>query len=67
MNDFTKDELLELLYSLDCCHITPVGVKSPPLILKIQSMMDSYCEHEWHTYPKNVTAIPFCKKCGAIE
>lgn len=62
MNDFTKEELQELLYALDCCHITPVGVKSPPLMLKIQSILDNYCEHSEKTYSRK-TGKPVCPIC----
>jgi hypothetical protein len=70
MNEFTKEDLKELLYALDCCHNTPTGVKSPPLMIKIQSILDSYCakenncDHDWGVGFGSIhSPIIYCKKC----
>ena len=67
MNDFTKDELEEMLscvnnYTSEC----PKGYADliyPELYSKIQSMIDSYCDHEWDEYFSSIR----CGKCGYSE
>lgn len=64
MNDFTKEELEELRASR-CYHLDDSFPADDKLFMKIQSMIDSYCEHEsddliyWSMPPKSK-----CKKCG---
>lgn len=41
MNNFTKDELEELMYAVNF-----VGADDGSLRDKLQSMIDNYCEHE---------------------
>lgn len=64
MNDFTKEELLELLYALDCCHNIPTGVKSPPLMIKIKFMIDNYseCKIMVRNEPRNIEE--FIENCS---
>ena len=50
MNDFTKEELQRLEYALDnfiptICN-DEIENKTIDVLIKIQSMIDSYCEHE---------------------
>lgn len=67
MGEFTKEELMNIsdaiLYSE---LIESRGEVLSPIIDKIQSMIDKYCEHaECHTiinYENEVIGI--CKKCG---
>lgn len=65
MNDFTKEELKELIYALDCCHSVPVGVDSPILMLKIQSMIDNYCDHKYKYCGEFHCSE--CEKCNKVS
>ena len=64
MNDFTKDELLEIYGLLEHHYCDPEKCfnPNPKLLLKIESMIDNYCQHEW----VNAT---YCTKCekGVLE
>lgn len=55
MNDFTKEELEEIImwaaYLVGC---------NPCLLNKIQSMIDNYCDHLWSDGSGNLI---FCVKC----
>ena len=58
MNEFTKEELeyLKSCPSVGCYN---------GLIEKIQSMIDSYCEHEWENTCCGCTLRGiYCHKCG---
>ena len=56
MNDFTKDELEEILMWADFW-----SGSNPELIKKIQSMIDNYCtQHTWIGCPDG---IMFCYHC----
>lgn len=66
MNDFTKEELEQLL---DCCYggmhdDHPVEDYKLRLQVKIQSMIDNYCEHE--DTCRNCECTTECNKCGRI-
>lgn len=64
MNDFTKEELEEMLTAINLCHSFPSGVRErPPLIVKLRNMIDNYCEHDCKAtiWQCQVTA---CSKCG---
>lgn len=62
MNDFTKEELKNLRACLDVC-ISDDG-SDEELMKKLESMIDNYCEHEYHNHcpecnPLNI----YCKHC----
>jgi hypothetical protein len=58
MNDFTKEELEEIKY-----FIFGNPKSNNDLCLKIQSMIDNYCEHDWvHSYREKEYEL--CSKCG---
>jgi hypothetical protein len=60
MNDFTKEELV-IIY----CNLC-VNTKTKDILIKLQSMIDMYCEHEWkHCYDKS--EYDECEKCGLCE
>lgn len=69
MNDFTKEELWfineHLKNSIDCN-----GVINPrlvmPILNKIQTMIDNYCDHEFVVFNKEHNHVE-CIKCGAIK
>lgn len=46
MNDFTKEELKELMYGLYCMSKLDRNMVNPNLYEKIESIIDNYCEHE---------------------
>lgn len=58
MNDFTKDELDTLRRALK--YYLPQHNGESDLKSKIQSMIDSYCEHTWTDGSGNQI---FCAKC----
>ena len=60
MNEFTKDELERLLHILKCSSLP-----AAPLKIKLQSMIDNYCEHEEniHTLGGGMYHSGICKKC----
>ncbi len=66
MNDFTKDELDILLNGLLWCDATILPVYRPEkLKSKLQSMIESYCEHEWEVYRKGSIVLGiYCEKCS---
>ncbi|HHF7341035.1 TPA: hypothetical protein ACPSKZ_000698 [Legionella anisa] len=62
MNDFTKEELEDILSWSDvyCVGATDLSYRvSRPLIKKIQSMIDNYCEHK----PEPISQEICCIKC----
>lgn len=44
MNDFTKEELQELIWLMT---EIPQNCKEYASFKKVQSMIDNYCEHRW--------------------
>jgi len=59
MNDFTKEEL-ETLNGAIICH----GCEGDELHLKIKSLIDNYCEHEWENICCQCTLDKiYCHKC----
>lgn len=46
MNDFTKEELLSLKFHVDASLAQDDDTEG--LMIKIQSMIDNYCDHEPH-------------------
>jgi hypothetical protein len=65
MNDFTKDELEELLLGYEMhSHNTRHNWPSLDLCKKIKSMIDNYCEHDPHG--DFHVCVDKCKKCGVI-
>lgn len=67
MNDFTKEELYDLQSWGDA--YTAFDIENDiykmhePLLTKIQSMIDNYCEHECNGEVE--IFIDTCKKCNA--
>lgn len=61
MNDFTKEELIKIIEVMKP-PLWFYDISNCELIKKIQSMIESYCEHEWHTNPYNF--VLHCQKCG---
>lgn len=71
MNDFTKEELESLhKFSIRCSdRFNPNDTDL--LCLKIQSMIDNYCEHKWTNKSIGITVAPSwpdeCVKCGKVR
>lgn len=59
MNDFTLEELIEILNGLDDYYLLHSGLKIGE---KIQSMIDNYCEHQF-SFRLNDSEV-HCVKCG---
>lgn len=75
MNDFTKYELQSLLWAIEYVRdrTNNCGDVMRATKLKIQSMIDNYCEHEYEndfgkdSRPRFQKALnPKCKKCGKL-
>ena len=66
MNEFTKDELLEIKFVFEQWNY-PLGKypRSEDILNKIQSLIDNYCEHEMGYGGSQ--EVYQCKKCGEIE
>ena len=60
MNDFTKDELEILLHLLDCR-----GLADSYLQIKIQSMIDNYCDHSKLLYYEDIS-VGECTECHMV-
>jgi len=62
MNDFTKAELLEIYGLLEHHYCNPELClnPNPKLLIKIQSMIDNYCDHLWDDAASNQF---YCIKC----
>ena len=71
MNDFTKDELDNLRLSIHETIISDTGCDSTwrmemrGLKLKIQSLIDNYCEHD-EGYEQDSMMVDICKKCNEV-
>ncbi len=68
MNDFTKDELQKISIGLtwwfqDSGFLQEEDYKS--LVIKIQSMIETYCEHLHEKWDSGVYKI--CHDCGQIS
>jgi hypothetical protein len=61
MNDFTKEELEYIYDELDSNYSE---LKNIPLMKKIQSMIDTYCEHEPSDTHYEQFRWQLCQKCG---
>ena len=66
MNDFTKEELLGLMASLNSLLRCGLSRRLFYVTLqdKIQSMIDNYCEHDPHGDFHE--CVDRCRKCGVI-
>lgn len=64
MNDFTKDELQILSEYLDYPIEEIAGYEGNRLQLsvKLQSLIDNYCEHEWNHGGADCIACAKCEK-----
>lgn len=63
MNEFTKEELEELAHNLGEIRAWSDSLtNSWPLLDKIQSMIDNYCQHEKMEFDGDVYGYS-CKKC----
>lgn len=68
MNDFTKDDLKSLRWAIEQVRerTNNRGDAMRGLLTKIQSLIDNYCEHEYHsftTFPDFTTGKQMCIKC----
>ena len=62
MNDFTKEELLEIYGLLAHHYWDPEKCFNPKLLPKLESMIDNYCEH---LETMNIGGwVARCVKCG---
>lgn len=64
MNDFTKEELKDILEGISWCLDGDNALWSEKLVNKIQLMIDNYCEHK-NTYMDSDGGISLvCSSCG---
>lgn len=63
MNDFTKEEL-KYLYEAAETEVKYFndGHIGHSVLLKLQSMIDNYCEHEWRSSAIDAIYCPHCQK-----
>lgn len=68
MNDFTKEELMNIADALFYGMATLVERKDTLIAIrgKVLEMIDNYCEHEFAEYQPAVSGVPFCKICQRI-
>ena len=60
MNEFTKEELELMLHKFGLLTFDQFqGLAG--LSMKINNMLEDYCEHEWHTNPYNY--VINCQNC----
>ena len=62
MNDFTKDELNLLIYYIGFT----MDQEGRDLSVKIQSIIDNYCEHEFIINTNSPHIFMMCNKCNKI-
>lgn len=66
MNDFTKEELFEMLGLASNAY----GIKgrTMPIIIKLQSMIDNYCDHKERigSSDDNGHMLVQCDKCDVV-
>lgn len=62
MNNFTKEELEHIFTSCAQHALEGWANISPLLLEKMQSMVDNYCEHEWHQSAIGAIYCIHCKK-----
>lgn len=72
MNDLTKEELIEI-EDLVQWSILDYGQQSAktivmylPLLDKIKSLIDNFCEHEYYLQGAGAGCYAQCHKCGDI-
>lgn len=65
MNDFTKEELKEILSKIQDWYEEIEDLCEPnPILHKIQSMIDNYCEHDWENICCQCAMDQiYCHKC----
>jgi hypothetical protein len=61
MNDFTKEELEMIRHAVDIYH----SVLADPLRIKLQAMIDNYCEHANKLYYERVMLYE-CTACHMV-
>lgn len=62
MNDFTKEELKELMFGLWCREKLDGRLVNETLYDKMKSMIDNYCEHE--STGEVIGGRTGCSDCG---
>lgn len=65
MNNFTKDELMNILYALE--HLYEPSFDLPKMYLlrnKVESMIDNYCEHQFAFYISPYGNVVRCQQCN---
>ena len=65
MNDFTKEELQKLFKFMVLCSNwnCKINEEDSSLMVKLESMIASYCEHKWRCWD-DVHNTRECLKCG---
>ncbi len=67
MNDFMKEELMEIWESLDVERLQNGVYEDTDLMNKVKSMIDNYkqpCEHE---FIRELMQIDLCHKCKSFK
>lgn len=67
MNDFTKEELYSLESTIKNMRLySGIDLWDEELLIKIQSLIDNYCEHEFHPVIGSFQ-IDSCHKCMKVK
>lgn len=66
MSDFTKEELEVIKTSLDWTFPSKQTKETGIVLIKIQSMIDNYCEHQNQGSISDADYVYFCKDCNVI-
>jgi hypothetical protein len=68
MTEFTKEELQIILLDMDTYIAKLKMLKESPshrqLRLKIQTMIEKYCEHDWQNHCCSCVDMVVCEKCN---
>lgn len=66
MNDFTKEDWEEIYLAIEASFYTSNRSQSflKPILQKIQSMIENYCEHE--NTIEDRALLEFCRDCGHV-
>jgi len=70
MNDFTKEELYKIFeWGMSLADAFPdcFGEEDTSVYIKVQSMIENYCEHDCKETIIFKVATTSCSKCGYIK
>ena len=66
MNDFSKEELKEIINAMCGCEGAFTIKEYAKLTKKIYFMIENYCEHSFNLFGDGCVTYPKCHKCGRV-